>query len=283
MVEWSLAQVVEKLVTDVWAWWYLPEQMCGPETIEMSKFLETLLEDRLFSFLFDLGKLDERVVRDLKRVLGQAAIGTTDFPAPSELWTRFKVYVKSRTKPVIWQTTVTHGDAHGDNIFFDPQSLDMWIIDFARTGVRANVFDLAMIESDLKFRGLANFLDLDKAEIEEDFWKQIYKFEAVLASQKLYERPVIPALVLGDDLRPLRTVGKLVIDIRQLACQVLGRSGSFDDYRVVLFLLAFKYMKLSDATPRRRTLAYLAALALVDKAFKPKRPPAGTVTERLSS
>jgi thiamine kinase-like enzyme len=180
-------------------------------------------------------------------------------PSPSSIWDNFCSYIKKCTELISWQETVTHGDAHGDNIFFDPESLEIWIIDFARTAKRISIFDLAMIESDLKFRQLPNVLKNDSHIASEEFLERYKQFEEAVASQDTYEKIIIPKI---DNDPILRMFSKLIIDIRQLACQKLLRTGSFNDYQIVLFLLSFKFMKVQEISNERILLPYLSALTL---------------------
>jgi hypothetical protein len=65
----------------------------------------------------------------------------------------------------------------------------------------------------------------------------------------------------------MEIIAKLVVDVRQLACQSLGRRGSFLDYQALLFLLCFKYMKLARIRAECRLLPYLSAGELLKGAF----------------
>lgn len=261
-LERALAQVFEKLILEVWAWWYRPDQV-GPELRESARdFLVRMRTDRLFGFLENLEKFDERVLGDLRQIPGfkRAFRSGGEYPPPSALWEEFSERISRPDFRVTWREAVTHGDAHGDNIFFDPQTMDLWVIDFARTGWRPDIFDLALIECDLKFKQLPSVCHNLEEIGQPTFVQRMKVFERDLARQTVYDVLVLPQS--GKDQR-LGSIGKLVTDVRQLACQGLRRRGDFTDYRITLFLLAFKYMKIQRIPPQRRLLAYLSARELL--------------------
>lgn len=279
-LERALTQVIEKLTLEVWAWWYSPAGAEGEpqgETEERRRtrerrkehredaatFVAHLREDRLFGFLNDLDKLDERVVHRLREIPGyKREFGPrSEYPPPSGLWKRFEASLGDPRRKIPWRETVTHGDTHGDNIFFDPVTMDLWVIDFARTGWRTDIFDLALIEADLKLRQLPHLYGDERRRLRgKTFVDRFLGFERELARQRSYEEPVLPP-PSGDP--ELASIGKLVTDVRQLACQGLGRRGDFTDYQITLLLLAFKYMKVQKTAPEHRLLAYLSARELV--------------------
>jgi hypothetical protein len=129
-----------------------------------------------------------------------------------------------------------------------------------------------MIESDLKFRQFPNILNDDNHIKKPKFLNRFSKLEKELASQNKYEEIIIPdidgANAAGvNDGTILGMFSKLIIDIRQLACQKLLRRGSFDDYQVILFLLAFKYMKIKGVSNERIWLPFLSAYNLQKERF----------------
>lgn len=272
-IELSLTRVFDNIFTCLWSWWYEPKQLGQTyESNEITKFVENLEKDQLFSFFEDMGKFNNRVFPELKSISTIKNILTSgQYPSPLEIWASFQNHLKKCSDTITWQETVTHGDAHGDNIFFDPDSLEIWMIDFSRTAKRISIFDLAMIESDLKFRHLPNVIKNDAYITNSKFLKIFSRFEEDLASQETYERIIIPKMDNEDSDPVLQMFAKLIIDIRQLACQRLLRTGTFTDYQILLFLLAFKFMKIQGISAERRVLPYFSAYTLQKIRFSDKK------------
>jgi hypothetical protein len=276
-IEGLLTKVIERIFTGVWSWWYEPAQIGQiRKSNNMSEFVnnEIIEKDRLFNFFKNMDHFNKKVFSKLKDVEGldKSLSPRGRYPQPIDIWNDFCEYLSRSSDSVEWRETVTHGDIHGDNVFFDPESQEIWLLDFARTQKRVSIFDLAMIESDLKFRQFLNILNDDNHIKKPKFLNRFSKFEKELASQNSYEEIIIPEIdganAAGvNDGTILEMFSKLIIDIRQLACQKLLRRGPFDDYQVILFLLAFKYMKIKGVSNERIWLPFLSAYNLQKERF----------------
>ncbi len=269
VIEWSLTRVIERIFTGVCQWWYDPKQVGeipNSKNIKEFVFAETINKDSLFRFFNNMEKFDRIIFPKLNISEGlQTFFKSIDaIPSPRTIWDNFRGYMENDSVPISWYETVTHGDAHGDNVFFDPESLEIWMIDFSRTAKRVSIFDLAMIESDLKFRHFPNIVNDDNIIAKSEFLTIYAEFEKSLASQNTYEVIIIPGV---NDSPILRMIAKLIVDIRQLACQKLMRTGSFNDYQIILFLLAFKFMKIQDVSKERILLPYLSAYTIQNEKF----------------
>lgn len=252
----TFTRIVDKLINEVWNWWYNDIRTNDPKLISKSDYVKTILqEDCFFEFFNDMKNFDARIFPSIQNILRVNQ-------RPSQIWELFKTWLNDcqNADNIPWQKTVTHGDTHGDNIFFDPESMDMWIIDFARTGWRTSIFDLALIETDIKFRHLPNIIGNQSALEEEEYINKFWDFECDLASQINYEGLIIPRWG-GNDY--LKIASKAITNIRQIAAQSFERKGRFDDYKLLLFLLTFKYMKVIDEGGRK-FLPYISSLALIN-------------------
>ena len=272
LLERVLSRAIEELVGYVWDWWYQRGARAVQRRSSVWGFLtQTFLHtDPWFDFFNEMRKFDQRRRSEIRSVIGKQEL-------PSSLWERFRDWAKKSRRRVEWRETVVHGDCHLDNLFFDRETMEIWILDFERTGWKPNIFDLALLEADLKYRQMVAVVGAETVGTSA-FQTWYSRFAKTLAKQTTYERLLIPPdWPLGDgreDRRiadQLRALAKVVVDVRQLACQKLGRRGSSLDYHLVSLLLCFKYMKLGSASPESRGLAYLAARELVDELTKKRR------------
>lgn len=251
----TFAKIADRLINDVWGWWYESERM-EIKNNSVSEYINILItEDSFFSFFEDMDSFDSKVFHPIQDTL------PFDTP-PSHIWKIFVDWMVQckNCENVKWQRTATHGDTHGDNIFFDPDTMDMWLIDFARTNKRTCIFDLAMLECDIKFRHIPNIIGNEKLIKSEGFITDIWKFESDLFSQETYGNLIIPRTGKSSELK---IASKAITDLRQIAAHRLDRKGSFNDYKFVLFILAFKYMKVIESDTNK-ILPYISALAMIN-------------------
>jgi len=256
----TLVRIVEKLINEVWGWWYHhPHRLTKKnEYLTCKDFVRNILNrDNYFAFL----KNEKTIDTDTKLPKQKFnALGIR----PADLWRLFVDWTETcqnGKRPIVSQQTVTHGDCHGDNLFFDPKTMEIWVIDFAYTGWKEDIFDLAMLESDIKFRHIPNIMDDEESLDGVDFIPQYREFEECLASQQKYEKLIIPT---SEKYEELKIASKVVTDIRKMATQNLGRRGYFDDYQIVLLFLAFKTMRVLEGKEiNRRILPYLSALEIL--------------------
>jgi len=238
-------------------------------------FLEGALvsRDPLFDFARNGREMEKFSERTLPRLTGSNGLFTKDEigrrVAPKDLYN--KCLGKVRCVQVSWAPTVTHGDCHGDNLIVDPATGDVTVIDFGRVDLRPDIFDLALIEADLKFRQMPLLLGDDlraDAFRSAGAHRQFEDVERQLWSQGKYEMLIIPSIVdtrgkAVEGGRVLGAIARAVVEIRRLAAEVLGRRGPFEDYKLASFLLAMKYMKAISTPDIGVGLAWTSANTLL--------------------
>src|SRR5262249_10830563 len=136
-----IGHVVGTFLARIWGWWYEQARFQQEIIVELREFLIANLakaDGRMFRFVNDMSAFDNRHYNEILGVLGQP---TTQWPSPKAIWEA--VINEAGHLSVTSGIAVVHGDAHGDNIFFDTQSRDVWVIDFARTDERVSIFDFA--------------------------------------------------------------------------------------------------------------------------------------------
>jgi hypothetical protein len=178
--------------------------------------------------------------------------------SPGEIWK--EVIAGAGDLLLTWGHAIVHGDPHGDNIFFDMQSKDVWVIDFARTGKRLDIFDFVFLEADLKFRQLFALMGETRRATGRKFLRSFEGFEKTLFSQKNYESPHLPP---ENEYPELSILGKLIADIRRSASVQLARRGPFWDYHALSFVMAYKHIQWTTS-PRRKAVAYLSLRTIAD-------------------
>ena len=208
---------------EIWRWWYEhPKLLCSNSVNDFMK--EALLPNDISWHLShdNVSALDD-IVSDAAKVLTYR-LDRNDLP--SSVWRSFQEWSQT-TGPVKWTQCVTHGDLHGGNIFLDPKSSEVWLIDFARTGRRLSVFDLATLEVYTKYQFLPSLLR--KQKLLSDQWSFVLSFiriERFWACQTSYENLGIPAVESkGNDgaLEALKGAVRVVINIRMHLQKTLSR------------------------------------------------------------
>ena len=232
-----ISHVVGTFLARIWAWWYQHEKTEYHFEARLDEFLTNhLVKSDGGMFWFVKGSEDGKKEFDNKhhrKISNILDLRVEKRPSPGTIWQT--VINQAGSRQVQSGLAVVHGDAHGDNIFFDTQSRDVWVIDFARTGRRVNIFDFAFLEADLKFRHLPNLIGKgQKVDDSPEFLMVFNKFEQALASQTTYEKLCIPPQ--HKAYGQLRVLGKIILDIRRLAAQQSERRGTFLDYQALSFL-----------------------------------------------
>jgi hypothetical protein len=252
-----ISHVVGTFLARIWSWWYEQAKAEAQFTVPLREFLSRqLIESDGGMFWFVKGgkagmdEFDNKHHREISEVLGS---GVDDCPSPGAIWET--VMRKAGTLRVAWGLAVVHGDAHGDNIFFDTQSRDVWVIDFARTGQRVSIFDFVFLEADLKFRQMPNMIGKSKRIDSPQFVMAFNEFEQMLASQITYQQLCLPPQ--SEAYGQLRILGKIILDIRRLAAEQLARRGAFLDYHALSFLMSYKHIDWAT-TKQQKALAYLS-------------------------
>jgi Ternary complex associated domain 9 len=264
-----ISHVVGTFLARIWAWWYQHEKSKHHFEARLDDFLTNHLveSDGGMFWLVKGGKagmeeFDNKYHREISKILDSRV---EKCPSPGTIWQT--VINQAGSRQVQSGLAVVHGDAHGDNIFFDTQSRDVWVIDFARTGRRVNIFDFAFLEADLKFRHLPNLIGKgQKVDDSPEFLMAFNEFEQALASQTTYEKLCIPPQ--HKAYGQLRVLGKIILDIRRLAAQQLERRGTFLDYQALSFLMAYKHIDWAE-TEQQKVLAYLSLRSIAGSLCAP--------------
>ena len=237
-----------RLTEEVWQWWY---RQAGPRC---SSSVERFLQDGLHAS--DVGwHLANNRVPDLESMVDDASRRLTydleKSERPTAVSTRFQNWANTHG-PITWDECVTHGDLHGGNLFVDPKSEEVWLIDFARTGRRASVFDLATLEAYTMFRLLPSILKARK--LLDDpfaFIETLVEVERTFVAQRRYGELSLPEVSCDKNPRAaeaLRGAIRTVTNIRLLLHDELGRRGPMTDYLTVLFLQTFRHMSVRGAS-----------------------------------
>jgi hypothetical protein len=225
-----LNSAVRQIIEDIWIRWYERAEDMRSDNAEA--FVKEAMESD------DCGwHVAENEVGRLNDVLSDAngEIGYPDLVLPSAILKRFNEWAPT-SGPVRWARCVTHGDLHGGNIFLDPRSEEVWLIDFARTGRRVSIFDLATLEQQTMLKILPTLLKRRKLTESYryefiDLFKQV---EAVLGGPITYGDIKLPAVRSNVDgvaqydeaVSALRGAARVITGIRMQLHDTLKRRGS---------------------------------------------------------
>jgi hypothetical protein len=274
----TIRQVASKIVEEIWHWWYQPRSRK-----KRSSSIEVFVTEGLPAVRG--WHLSQEGLPTLDNNIYQAKHRTGHDPSdkkPSSVYQSFMQWAQEAPE-LDWEEAVTHGDLHGGNIFFDPHSMDIWLIDFARTGRHASISDLALLESNIKLQLLPLLLkDKDLVKNQASFLRAYTEVEVTLASQNCYGKLPLPNLdVKSDDknkhaLEALHAAVRAIIHIRELLHQCLGRRGDTRDYRIALYYMAYWYMNVRGASVHPSTdlqvlMAHISACEQLDSLVSAKK------------
>jgi hypothetical protein len=267
----TIRTVVSKVVDEVWPWWYRKEGTQQKSGLAKTFMDEGLPGDAGWNFSQGQQKLDADIHDAVRKIKGAPLAAGKE---PSALLKEFKSLIHESHEPLTWEEAVTHGDLHGGNIFFEPDSMDIWLIDFARVGRRTSVFDLAAFEVNVKLQLLP--LLLRHRRLDEDPFELVVAFRQVegdLALQSAYSILRLPTIPPPGNAHykaqfdALAETVRVVTHIRQLLNQSLGRQGSTIDYMITLYVLSYWYMGVrgpsdQESSSLQLVMAYESVLAL---------------------
>jgi Ternary complex associated domain 9 len=247
-----LNSAVCQIVEDIWLRWYeRAEAMTSPTA---RAFLdEALARDDCGWHISanEVSRLDD-VLSDANRTIGYPSNGE-----PSAIWKKFMDWART-SPPVHWTKCVTHGDLHGGNIFLDPQSEEVWLIDFARTGRRLSTFDLATLEQQTMLQLLPTLLKKQELvkEYRYEFVDLFNRVERILVSPTAYGDIKLPAVRTNvenvaryaDAVSALQGAARVVTGIRMQLHDTLKRRGNMADYLICLLMQSFRHMNVRGAS-----------------------------------
>jgi CheY-like chemotaxis protein len=154
-----------------------------------------------------------------------------------------------REEAVVRPVTLCHGDLHTRNILVD-EGGQFWLIDFARVAESHALRDFAELESDIKFRVLAELsrperLALEMALLAPTHWDDLYSPQRLTA--------------------PLEHWRQVITTVRTLVVEQLRLTGDLRDYYEALFWHTLNLVRLRTVDPQGKEDALLCAALLAQR------------------
>ncbi len=229
------------LVEHVWRYWY--DQAGDRTSVSPAAFVKEGFWENDLDWNIrgkpgeprrqDATELDALVRGSQLHIMGRT---TDELASPSKIWKRFTDW-STTAGPVYWSECVGHGDPHGNNLFVDGTSSDVWLIDFGRTGTRNSVFDIAAMEAYIKWQLMPMMLGAVGTRDKSlgDVWSAFAAADLTICSQTTYEQPVIPkrTAITGRfemGAAPHQTLldeaMRTIVECRLLLKMVLGQGGA---------------------------------------------------------
>jgi hypothetical protein len=180
-------------------------------------------------------------------------------PNPLQLYPRL-LEVRLADRPYAY----VHGDLHLRNVLVDERGLG-WLIDFARTGERHNLFDFIKLETYVRLMCLGGEQAAGGFSMREYVrFEDALTVSSLAGAAKNPLRPKWPALWRWRADPQLAAAGDMIRAIRRIARKYMAADPGFlGEYMPALFLYCLAVTKYYDAgSPQPTRLAFTTAAVL---------------------
>lgn len=240
----ELSTIFETMCTNILKPWY------GQPKLEPLFLYEDHSPLRLFPNLFT--QIDKDFGFDTESEILRCDELGIDLPNPFR-FLKYE-YQARKTKPLLWYSSICHGDLNMQNILLDEKE-NIYIIDFSETKPRNIVSDFARLEPIFKF-------EIPKIETEKDL-KEMLEFEKGLTSvSRLDEIP--PFTYKGSDPTVFKAYA-LICQLRKYANTVTLFETDIRPYLLALLEWTYSVMCYVQLNPLTKKYAAYSAAMMVKK------------------